>query len=167
MIFLDLVGGGGKAKDELSLAVAAAVVVAAEERLRALTASLGCIGYGVLGDVVETGDSGALAWRLAALFVWCKAGSGSSRFIFRDDSCLVPSIPRMSVDETGVGGNAVLGIFVMLESNPWRMMLVAGRTRYIIRFQQVWLVHSGYMMNGSAGNGLLCQPADRAGNDTV
>lgn len=44
------------------------------------------------------------------------AGSGSSKDIWMDDSCLVPSFPWMSVEEAGVGGNVVRGMAIDSES---------------------------------------------------
>lgn len=113
MILRDLVGGGGSAKAfSLSLEDEA---WAAEDRLRDLTVSAGCIGYGALGDVVETGDSGlkvAIECEEPAEFGLLMAGSGNSKDICIDDSCLVPSFPWMSVEEAGVGGNAVRGMIM-------------------------------------------------------
>lgn len=66
---------------------------------------------------METGDSG-----LKVAVECCEgpaepgllmAGSGSSKDICIDDSCLVPSFPWMSVEEAGVGGNAVRGMIMM------------------------------------------------------
>lgn len=127
MIFLDRVGGGGRANDEAA-SLAATEAAAEDNRLRALTVSLGCIGKGLLGDVVDTGDSGVpiflprplvVLWFLSSALLmrragcaWLMAGSGSSKVICREDSCLAPSLPLMSVDGAGVGGSAVDGIVV-------------------------------------------------------
>lgn len=40
------------------------------------------------------------------------AGGGSSKAICNCDNCFVPSSPAISVEEAGVGGNAVRGMFV-------------------------------------------------------
>lgn len=78
MIFRDRVGGGGNTNESLLRALPAAGI--ADDRFRDLTTSLGCIGYGVLGDAWDTGETGSLLWDvlncdLPALFM---AGGGSS-----------------------------------------------------------------------------------------
>ena len=122
MIFLDLVGGGGRAKDSVL-----ACPWAAEERLRDLTDSATCRGKGALDD---SGDGGAIrlsavAGRDASLEVM--AGGGSSNDICRLARCFVPSCPGRSVDEAGVGGSVARGILLdtaqSLEAElllPWR-----------------------------------------------
>lgn len=112
MILRDLVGGGGRTK-ALLLLLPPSLTAAAEERLLDLTTSLGCMGYAALGDIVETGETGlklAVAW--ARLELWM-AGSGSSKVIWREERCLVPSLAWMSVEEAGVGGSAARGMVVM------------------------------------------------------
>lgn len=79
MIFRDRVGGGGNANESFPPALLAAG--AAEDLFRDLTTSLGCMGYGVLGDVWDPGDSGVFilgAWDRdpPAEFM---AGGGSSK----------------------------------------------------------------------------------------
>lgn len=132
MIFLDRVGGGGSANEAFSL------LAAADDRLRAFTASLGCIGYGAFGDAWDTGDSGVFllvpracccsepAAAAAAWFASCMAAGGSSKAICRDESCFVPSFPRMSVDEAGVGGSAARGMFVRFASTKEGELRASG-----------------------------------------
>lgn len=108
MILRDLVGGGGRAK--LPSLFAAAVV---DGRRLDLTASLGCILNGALGETGDSGEAGASTlsvWELAGRALI--AGGGNSKAICSCDSCLVPSCPAISVEEAGVGGRAVRGMFV-------------------------------------------------------
>jgi hypothetical protein len=106
MILRDLVGGGGRAKLG-SLFVAAG----ADGRRLDLTASLGCILNGALGEAGDSGDAGVSSLSICELARGCLiAGGGSSKANCSGDSCLVPSCPAISVEEAGVGGNAVRGM---------------------------------------------------------
>lgn len=88
MILRDLVGGGGKANASFCCCCCWA---AADDRLRALTASLGCTGYVVLGET-------------EALLPPTMADGGSSKAIWRCERLFEVSWPLISVDELGVGG---------------------------------------------------------------
>lgn len=79
-----------------------------------------------------TGDSGlkvAVECARRAEFWLLMAGSGSSKDICNDESCLVPSFPWISVEEAGVGGNAALGMLKMgWVEHPLRWLLWLVRT---------------------------------------
>ena len=127
MIFLDLVGGGGSVK-LLSLLAA----VTADERLLDLTASLGCIRKGVFGDAWDSGETGTFMLLLSRFAAReSMAGGGSSKAICSCNDCLIPSWPFISVEEAGVGGNAVCGIL-----QDWaRMRAVLERWNLIMSLE--------------------------------
>lgn len=104
MILRDLVGGGGRANVSLCC-------WAADDRLRALTASLGWTGYGALGET-EEGDVGCAdgcvvrdAEPLPGI-----AEGGSSKAMWRCGRSLLLSCPLISDEEPGVKGIAGRGM---------------------------------------------------------
>jgi hypothetical protein len=99
IIFLDLVGGGGRAK------VSLVGTCAADERRRILTTSLA----GIAGDFGEVGwyEEAEEDFVDDALEGWdsplATAGGGSSKDICREEKWN-PSFPLISADGAGVGG---------------------------------------------------------------
>lgn len=89
MIFRERVGGGGKSYS--SLVVCGEI---ADDLRRDLTVSLACSGN----------------WLLAAWSPAVMAGGSSSNVICNFSRSLVPSLPFISVEEAGVGGNVGRGM---------------------------------------------------------
>lgn len=105
MILRDRVGGGGRANDSFCCCWAAA-----EERLRDLTVSLGCVGYAALGGDDVLGEVLSSELEDLAAAASATADGGSSKAICRVDNCFVLSWTLISVEESGVGGMFGRGI---------------------------------------------------------